>query len=605
MRKGLSQALDECLAHLKQGESIETCLQRFPHERQELEPLLRLAQALQESHMAQVPGQQALMRGRAAFLGQAAPHQRASTAPSALADWARGLLRSEQHPLARVLMTLSVTVALVLGALAGGNIASANSLPGDPLYSVKRASEQVRVLLTINADSRAALEEELAERRVSEVKQVLKQGREAQVDLNGTVEKVEGDWITIQGIAIRLAADALHGQPPAIGSQVAVVVQTQKDGTAHATMLDVKAVPTAPIPTAKPPTLIVTQPAQVRPTQVVKATSTPKPTDTSTPLPTNTPCMTITVAVTSTVSASVTPTVEEATETATFVPSPTPEPTATIAPPPRDTKVRIEGRIDAISSQEWTVSGQRLMVRSSTRIRQEGAKAEVGGWAVVDAIKHSSGELEAREIVVLRGADQPPQAIEFSGLIEEISGDSWLVAGRRVQIVAETVIEGAARVGAVVHVKADQYADGRLVAKRITVQSDVEQVVQFEGIIQSIGEDRWVVAGQELVIDEHTDISGDPVIGAVAEVEAVVRADGSRLARSIRVKATPSPEPSLTPTEATPIPTEVTPVPTQTLITEPTATATPVIPIMPSPAAEEPAPALTATVALIEAPVKY
>jgi hypothetical protein len=508
-------------------------------------------------------------------------------------------------------MTLTVTLALVLGVLAGGNIASANSLPGDPLYGVKRASEQVRILLTLNADSRAALEDELAELRASEVKQVLEQGRETQVDLNGVVEKVDGDRITIQGITIQLAADSLRGQAPEIGSKVAIVAQTQKDGTVQATALNVRAAPAVLQPAVRPATQTPspTQPTEVRPTRG-QQTATPKPTDTLVPSPTYTPVPSATATATVTATAVITPTpaIAEASATATLAPSPTPEPTATIAPPPRDTQVRIEGRIDAIGSQEWTVSGQQLKVRSSTRIRQEWAKAEVGGWAVVDAVKHANGELEAREIVVLRGADQPPQAIQFSGLIEAISGDSWVVAGRSVQITPETAIEGSAQVGAIAHVTADQYADGRLVARRITVQGSSEQVVQFEGIIQSIGESRWVVAGQELVIDGNTRISGQPAVGAVAEVEAVVRADGSKLARSIRVKATPSPEPTLVPTEATPVPTEITPeptvstpAPTQTPVAEPTTAPTmpPVIPVLPSPAAEVPAP--TATIALIEA----
>ncbi len=69
-------------------------------------------------------------------------------------------------------------------------------------------------------------------------------------------------------------------------------------------------------------------------------------------------------------------------------------------------------------------------------------------------------------------------------------------------------------------------------------------MVQFEGVIQEIHSDRWVVAGQQVLIGSETSIEGVPVVGALAEVEAVVRADGSKLARRIRVRAIPTTEPT-------------------------------------------------------------
>lgn len=44
----LSHALAECLDCLREGESINACLDRYPEHRESLRPLLRVAQLLQE-----------------------------------------------------------------------------------------------------------------------------------------------------------------------------------------------------------------------------------------------------------------------------------------------------------------------------------------------------------------------------------------------------------------------------------------------------------------------------------------------------------------------------------------------------------------------------
>jgi len=245
--------------------------------------------------------------------------------------------------------------------------------------------------------------------------------------------------------------------------------------------------------------------------------------------------------------------------------------------------VRIEGEINEIASNHWVVSGQRITIKSSTRVNQDAASAQVGGWAVVKAVKKPSGELQAKEITVIRGAQETPVSREFSGAIESIGADRWVIGGQQVLIASDTQIEGTPVIGATAHVQADQYTDGRLVARHITVES--LEVVQFEGIIQEIHSDRWVVAGQQVLIGSETSIEGDPVVGALAEVEAVVRADGSKLARRIRVQAVPTTEPTAVATATTEPPT-ATPGPqiTPTSV-EPTATEVPAVstPIAPTP----------------------
>lgn len=59
-------------------------------------------------------------------------------------------------------------LALILGT-AGLALAAEGSLPGEPLYPIKRGSEQLRLALTTTPDSRSALLLSFAERRLDEV----------------------------------------------------------------------------------------------------------------------------------------------------------------------------------------------------------------------------------------------------------------------------------------------------------------------------------------------------------------------------------------------------------------------------------------------------
>jgi hypothetical protein len=469
-----------------------------------------------------------------------------------------------------------------VGVLGGGGIVSANSLPGDFLYGAKRASESVRLFLTIDAGSQASLQREYAQRRVAEIKQVVVERREVDVDLAGIVDSIEGDTVVIEGISVHLPPEITDEDRPAVGVEVHVAARTLEDGTVKAKSLAVRAWPTNTADTSNP-------------LPITEATTEPEPSPTnslSEDKPTVTPTLTLMppgdvthvptkeAVVTELPVRSVTATLTSTftvTPTATVTKLLTCTPAATSVPPPREIRIRIEGKIDAIGSQSWTVAGRQIILQPSTRIKQENALAQVGGWALVDAIKQSDGQLVAREILIIRGPEQPPQPREFHGVIESMAEGEWVIAGQHVLIVSETVIEGSPEIGAKAHVEAELHADGRLIAKRITVETPTEQVMQFEGLIQSIGDDQWVIAGQTVQVNSETQIEGEAKVGEIAEVEVVIYSDGSQWARRITIVSQPAITATTPPTTA---PTAPGPSP------EPTATNTGEATPDPSPTAE-------------------
>src|SRR3954453_12360979 len=67
MDRTLEEALDDCLGRLEQ-EGLDECFRRYPQYRSELEPLLRLAQAMTPTVAAAEPSPEARTAGRARVL---------------------------------------------------------------------------------------------------------------------------------------------------------------------------------------------------------------------------------------------------------------------------------------------------------------------------------------------------------------------------------------------------------------------------------------------------------------------------------------------------------------------------------------------------------
>ncbi len=96
----------------------------------------------------------------------------------------RGRLMSEAvvalaHPPSRfsfpaLLRPALAAAAILVLVLAGATSAAASSLPGDALYAVKRASEDVQVALTFDEVARMRLLSQLADRRVEELAEIAK-----------------------------------------------------------------------------------------------------------------------------------------------------------------------------------------------------------------------------------------------------------------------------------------------------------------------------------------------------------------------------------------------------------------------------------------------
>jgi hypothetical protein len=125
---------------------------------------------------------------------------------------------------------VALSLALALTVVSGSMGVAADSLPGDALYPLKRWSEDVRLLFTLDPDTRDRYQEQLAERRREEVREVVRLEREVGVEFSGElVATGDGVW-EVNGFTVTVPPEAWAGPPPPLGSLLLLEAQVAEGG---------------------------------------------------------------------------------------------------------------------------------------------------------------------------------------------------------------------------------------------------------------------------------------------------------------------------------------------------------------------------------------
>jgi len=168
MTKRFDDVLDDCLKRLQRGETAEECLARYPEYQAELAPLLKLSTSLKSAWSQEIRPQFRAAARYNLISAIEAKKPRARIAPRAW--WRRGWV-------------MAVTVIALLLVAGGSTVAaSSNSLPDQPLYPVKQATEKVRLLITPSQMGKAKLHAQFAETRLQETIEMAKRNRPEQVE---------------------------------------------------------------------------------------------------------------------------------------------------------------------------------------------------------------------------------------------------------------------------------------------------------------------------------------------------------------------------------------------------------------------------------------
>lgn len=330
--------LAECLDDLlRERRTLAECLEAYPEYADELKPALQIAFLTMRLKSAEMPPARVDALEKRLMAGM--------TAPIPLRPRTTALFG-----LSRMAAVILVTFLLLVGSGAGLVAASADDLPGDTLYGVKRLWETIVLSLSPVTGQPGDLWLQIANTRLSEAEQLSAQGRltdEALADLyeasyyvtfyggdaSKLIEYFNRAFLALfdrikppanSDVIYREVVDALN---PANRFRDGVL-QPMTDDTPPSLRGGFSAEPT-PTATNTPVPLL--------------PTDTPSPTATSTP--TDTPTLTPTVTLTST--PRIPPT---ATRTPTFTPSPTPTVTYTPTPTFTWTPLPLPGGVQSFSS---------------------------------------------------------------------------------------------------------------------------------------------------------------------------------------------------------------------------------------------------------------
>lgn len=241
--------LDDGVAHLQTGRSASSFLAQQPQHAAELQPLLALAQRAQAAPAPRARPQ-AVRAGRQRLLAAVAQEFPAPPVSS------RPFTRYAERLLSRLSIRKGPAMGLVLRAayafvsicaLAGifTVTAAAESLPGDDLYTVKRAWEGVELLLSFGPQARADYEARLALERRREVSALMGQHRSARgVEFTAMIQAIEADDWLISALPMKVTTQTQVQGWPAVGDFIHVIADVEKgDLLARRVLLPSKPVP--------------------------------------------------------------------------------------------------------------------------------------------------------------------------------------------------------------------------------------------------------------------------------------------------------------------------------------------------------------------------
>ncbi|HEX7475770.1 MAG TPA: DUF5667 domain-containing protein [Dehalococcoidales bacterium] len=167
--------LNTCLDRLFKGETIERCLQDYPEQARELEPLLRTADA---ARVASTIQPQAEFKAKARYEFQAAVHEMVAKKRNKFSfNWLPQWRWQSGWAIA-----LIAFLVVVIGG--GGTIAAASySMPDSALYSFKLVTERVQLAVASSDISKAELNARFANRRTEEIGYMASKGNPQEVQI--------------------------------------------------------------------------------------------------------------------------------------------------------------------------------------------------------------------------------------------------------------------------------------------------------------------------------------------------------------------------------------------------------------------------------------
>ena len=195
--------------------------------------------------------------------------------------------------------------------------------------------------------------------------------------------------------------------------------------------------------------------------------------------------------------------------------------------------------IDTLASQGRYRDIPAAAARFETQVRQAALNLEaIAAKDPAEARRLSDGLRQSlvRQAQIKNQLSSGQAEIEFLGIVESMANDRWTISGQEVLITPQTKINDPIIIGDPVKVEAQIAADGSLNANQIELlENQGNKSFELSGIVESLGEGSWVVAGRTVLITLQTEIKQSIQAGDYVKIEGLLTIDGSLVAREIKL----------------------------------------------------------------------
>lgn len=187
----------------------------------------------------------------------------------------------------------------------------------------------------------------------------------------------------------------------------------------------------------------------------------------------------------------------------------------------------ITGEVQEIGIDLWTINGQDIAITGLTEVEPG---IEQYDLVVAKGVILEGGTFEAEEI--RRIPEESGTPFEFTGVVQKIDLEQWVVSGITVTLNAGTHVDPDLEVKDSVRVQGTILEGDIWLASSITRYLDETSAFEFFGPIDSM--DPWSVNGVGFEVRSWTVIDPDLEVGDIVRVAGQIQPDGTWVATEIR-----------------------------------------------------------------------
>ncbi|PKN82847.1 MAG: hypothetical protein CVU46_17770 [Chloroflexi bacterium HGW-Chloroflexi-8] len=215
--------IDQAFSRLQAGESVESILANMPDDKELIKSIKAISLInfgkIQVNPLAQQSSKQNYMA--------VAKNLNNKPNKTGFWEWIRGIRFATQMIVITTILIASLTIT---------GLVSAESLPGQPFYGIKRSVEQIQLALSRDSLGKLKFEEVLDARRVNEVIRLQQTGRKEQVQFAGWLLQDENGVWGVQGVPLRTDQESPNWNALLSGSYIQINGFVQEDGVVVRTL---------------------------------------------------------------------------------------------------------------------------------------------------------------------------------------------------------------------------------------------------------------------------------------------------------------------------------------------------------------------------------